>query len=158
MREIKKRTVRAAVCAALSLGWAAVAVAGDGISTTISGYGTLGGTFTSDTQYAYVHDGTEFTGAAEQFDIGLESRLGLQAVVDFGSGLSVTAQELIKQRGSNQFSLGTEWLYLQYATDSAVKLRLGHVVLGTGPRPKRSRRRPSAAPWIWRLVSAASGW
>ncbi len=130
MREIKKRTVRVAVCATLLSGWAAAAVADD-ITTTFSGYGTLGGTFTSDTQFAYHHDGTEFSGAAEQFDIGLESRLGLQAVVDFGSGFSVTAQELIRQRGSSDFSLGTEWLYVQYATDPGLKLRLGRVVVGT---------------------------
>src|ERR1700733_11033709 len=116
MREIKKRTVRAAVCAALLAGWAGAAAADD-ITTTISGYGTLGGTFTSNNQYVYHHDNNEFTGANEQFDAAHdqlaaapESRPGLQARVDFGSGLSVPAQELIKQRGSNEFSLGTEWL------------------------------------------------
>jgi hypothetical protein len=130
MREIKKRTVRAAVCAVLLAGWAGAAAADD-ITTTISGYGTLGGTFTSNNQYVYHHDNNEFTGANEQFDVALESRLGLQATVDFGSGLSVTAQELIKQRGSNEFSLGTEWLYVQYAPDSHWKLRLGRVALAT---------------------------
>ena len=128
MREIKKRTVRAAVCATLLSGMAATAAADD-ISYSISGYGTLGGSFTSDNQYVYHHDGNEFTGADEQFDIALESRLGLQAIVDFGSGFSVTAQELIRQRGSDQFSLGTEWLYVQYAPDSHWKLRVGRVAL-----------------------------
>jgi hypothetical protein len=146
MREIKKRTVRAAVCAALLSGWAATAAADD-ITTSISGYGTLGGTFTSDTQFAYHHDGTEFTGAAEQFDIGLESRLGVQAVVDFGSGFSVTAQELIKQRGSDEFSLGTEWLYLQYAPDSNLKFNLGRVAVATFLLSD-SRNVGYAAPWF----------
>jgi hypothetical protein len=127
MRQIKKRTV-IAIWAALLSGWAGAAAADD-ITTSISGYGTLGGSFTSDNNYVYHHDGNEFTGANEQFDIALESRLGLQAIVDFGSGFSVTAQELIKQRGSDQFSLGTEWLYLQYAPDSHWKLRLGRVAL-----------------------------
>jgi hypothetical protein len=130
MREIKKRTVQAAVCAALLAGWVGAAAADD-ITTTISGYGTLGGSFTSNNQYVYHHDGNEFTGANEQFDVALDSRLGLQAIVDFGSGLSVTAQELIKQRGSDEFSLGTEWLYVQYAPDSHWKLRLGRVALAT---------------------------
>jgi carbohydrate-selective porin OprB len=100
MREIEKRNLTAAVCATLLSGWAATAAADD-ITTTISGYGTLGGTFTSDTQLAYHHDSTEFKGAAEQFDIGLDSRFGLQAVVDFGAGFSVTAQELIRERGAD---------------------------------------------------------
>jgi hypothetical protein len=147
MREIGIRTVSASVCAALLLGWAGAASADDGISTTISGYGTLGGTFTSDTQFAYHHDGTEFTGAAEQFDIGIESRLGVQAVVDFGSGFSVTAQELIRQRGSNEFSLGTEWLYVQYASDPTLKFRLGRVVVGTFLLSD-SRNVGYAAPWF----------
>jgi hypothetical protein len=146
MRQIKKRTVRVTVCATLLSGWAAVAAADD-ITTTFSGYGTLGGTFTSDTQFAYHHDGTEFTGAAEQFDIGLESRLGLQAVVDFGSGFSVTAQELIRQRGSSDFSLGTEWLYIQYVPDPKLKLRLGRVVVGTFLLSD-SRNVGYAAPWF----------
>jgi hypothetical protein len=146
MREIKKRTVRAAVCATLLAGWAGSAAADD-ITTTISGYGTLGGTFTSDTKLAYHHDGTESTGASEQFDLGLESRLGLQAVVDFGSGFSVTAQELIRQRNSDDFSLGTEWLYVQYTPDSAWKFRLGRVVVPTFLLSE-SREVGYAAPWF----------
>ena len=146
MREIKKRTVQAAVCATLLSGWAGAAAADD-ITTTLSGYGTLGGTFTSNTHSAYHHDGTEFTGAAEQFDLGIESRLGLQAVVDFGSGFSVTVQELIRQRGSDEFSLGTEWLYLQYSPDSAWKFRLGRVVVPTFLLSE-SRNVGYAAPWF----------
>jgi hypothetical protein len=147
MREMRTRAVKATMCTALLFGWAGAAAADDGISTTISGYGTLGGTFTSDTQFAYHHDPTEFTGAAEQFDIALESRLGLQAVVDFGSGFSVTAQELIRERGSDEFSLGTEWLYFQYAPDSHWKLRLGRVALATFLLSD-SRNVGYAAPWF----------
>lgn len=128
MREIKKRTVRAAVCATLLSGWAATAAADD-ITYTFSGYGTLGGTFTSNSLYSYHHDQGEPQGASNQFDVALESRLGLQAVVDFGSGFSVTAQELARERVAGDFALGTEWLYLQYAPDSAWKVRLGRVVL-----------------------------
>jgi hypothetical protein len=127
MRQIKKLTV-IAIWAALLSGWAGAAAADD-ITTSISGYGTLGGSFTSDNNYAYRHDGNEAIGANEQFDVALESRLGLQAIVDFGSGFSVTVQELIRQRGTNEFSLGTEWLYLQYVPESHWKLRLGRVAL-----------------------------
>jgi hypothetical protein len=146
MREIKKRTVRAAVCATLLSGWAATAAADD-VNVSFSGYGTLGGTFTSDSKYSYYHDATEFTGASNQFDVGLESRIGLQAVVDFGSGFSVTAQELAKQRGADQFSLGTEWLYLQYAPESDWKIRLGRVVQPTFLLSD-SRNVGYAAPWF----------
>jgi hypothetical protein len=107
----------------------------------------VGGTFTSDSNYAYTHDSTEFTGATHQIDVGLESRLGVQAVVDFGSGFSVTAQELAKQRGTEAFSLGTERLYVQYAPDSDWKLRLGRVALATFLFSD-SRNVGYAAPWF----------
>ena len=146
MREIKKRTVRAAVCATLLSGWAATAAADD-ITYTFSGYGTLGGTFTSNSLYSYHHDQGEPQGASNQFDVALESRLGLQAVVDFGSGFSVTAQELAKERVTGDFALGTEWLYLQYAADSAWKVRLGRVVLPVFLLSD-SRNVGYASPWF----------
>jgi hypothetical protein len=101
----------------------------DGITTSISGYGTAGGTFTSDGNYAYIHNPTESTGASNSFDVGLDSRLGVQAVVSVDSQWSITAQEEVKLRGSTSFDPGTEWLYVQYQPISDLKLRVGRVVL-----------------------------
>ncbi len=121
-----------AVAAGLCLCWVAAGAArGDGVTTTVSGFGTVGGTFTSDGNFAYRHDSTEFIGAMNQFDVGLESRLGVQAVVDFGSGLSVTAQEVFKQRGSSAFSPGTEWFFGQYSPVSSLDLRIGRFAIDT---------------------------
>jgi hypothetical protein len=103
----------------------------DGISTAVSGYGTVGGTFTSDGQYAYVHNATEFTGASNSLDVGLESRIGVQAVVNFDPQWSITAQEVAKLRGSTNFDPGTEWLFAQYQPEPDLKLRLGRIVLPT---------------------------
>jgi hypothetical protein len=139
--------VRAAASLLLTLGVISTTHADNGISTTVNGYATVGGTFTSDDHYAYIHDGTEFQGAGSQFDVGLESRIGVQAVIDFGSGFSVTAQELAKQRGSDEFSLGTEWLFAQYSPDSDWKLRLGRVALATFLFSD-SREVGYAAPWF----------
>jgi hypothetical protein len=123
--------VQAAFSLLLTLGVVSTTLADNGISTTVSGFGTVGGTFTSDGNYAYRHDVTEFLGAANTFDVGLESRLGLQAVVDFGSGFSVTAQEVARRRESTNFDLGTEWLYAQYAPTPDWQFRVGRVVLAT---------------------------
>jgi len=147
MSIINKRTVRSAICAALAFAGTTVAQADNGISTSISGYGTVGGTLTSDNNYAYIHDPTEFVGAAHSIDVGLESRLGVQAVIDFGSGISVTAQEVARQRGNDVFSLGTEWLFIQYVPNSDVKLRLGRVALPTFLLSD-SRNVGYAAPWF----------
>jgi hypothetical protein len=129
----------------LSLG--AVSITQADITTTISGFGTVGGSITSNSDYAYRHDPTEANGATNQFDIGLESRLGVQAVVDFGSGISVTAQEVARLRGSEAFSLGTEWLYVQYAPTSDWKFRVGRVALATFLMSD-SREVGYAAPWF----------
>jgi hypothetical protein len=101
----------------------------DGINTSVSGYGTVGGSFTSDGNFAYFHNETELTGATNSFDVGLDSRIGVQAVVSFDSQWSVTAQELAKLRGDSNFDPGTEWLFAQYQPNSDLKLRLGRVVL-----------------------------
>jgi hypothetical protein len=101
------------------------------VTTTLSGYGTVGGTFTGDSSYAYRHDSSEYTGASNDFDIGLESRLGVQAVFDFGAQFSVTVQEVARERGDKTFDPGTEWFYAQYTPDSDWTLRLGRVALGT---------------------------
>lgn len=117
------------------------------ISTTLSGYGTVGGSLTSDNDFQYIHDPSEFSGAGHQIDIGLDSRIGVQAVVDFGSGFSVTAQEVAKQRGDTKFSLGTEWLFAQYAPDPDWKFRLGRVAMAAFLYSD-SRNVGYAAPWF----------
>jgi hypothetical protein len=146
MRRLNTPAERTAATVALALGMAAGAHA-EGVSTTISGYGTVGGTFTSDSNVAYRHGADEFTGASNTLDTGLESRIGVQAVFDFGSGFSVTAQELAKQRGDKSFDPGTEWLYAQYQPSSDLKLRLGRVVLPSFLLSD-SRNVGYAAPWF----------
>jgi hypothetical protein len=127
MRCSRTTAVKAAWAAILSM--VGCAASADGITTSISGYGTVGGTFTSDGSNAYVHNSTEFSGASNSFDVGLDSRIGVQAVVSFDPQWSVTVQEEAKLRGNTAFDPGTEWLYAQYQPDSDVKLRLGRVVL-----------------------------
>lgn len=139
-----KMTWRAAVGAALAL---AASGARADITTTLSGFGTVGGTFTGDSNYAFRHDASEFTGAANQFDVALESRLGVQAKFDFGSGFSITAQEVLRQRGNTDFSPGAEWLYAQYSPNSDLQVRLGRVVLATFLYSD-SRQVGFAAPWF----------
>src|SRR5581483_9600703 len=135
---------RIAIGVALAL--AATSARAD-ITTTISGFGTVGGSFTSNENYAYRHDASEFSGASNHFDVGLESRFGLQVKFDFGSGLSVTAQEVLRRRGDTDFDPGTEWAYLQYSPTSDWQVRLGRVVLPTFMYSD-SRQVGFAQPWF----------
>lgn len=110
----------------------ASAWADDSVSVAVSGFGTAGAAMTSNANYAYYHDSTEYTGASNKIDVGLESKLGLQAVVTFGSsGFSATAQEVVRERGNDLFSPGTEWLYAQYDVNHDLTFRLGRVALAT---------------------------
>lgn len=131
MHGVKTPARRAAQCMALILAAGSAAHADNGISTTINGFGTVGGTYTGDSAYTYIHNPSEFKATNSQFDLGLDSRIGVQADFTYGTDLSVIVQEEAKRRGSENFSLGTEWAFLQYAPTSAVKLRLGRVALAT---------------------------
>jgi hypothetical protein len=147
MRGTYSPAIQAVLAVIVMTGMVATCLAGDGVATSITGYGTVGGTLSSDASYAYRHDLSEFEGASNHLDVGLESRIGVQAVIDFGSGFSVTAQELAKRRRSDDFSLGTEWLFVQYCPDSDWKLRLGRVALATFLLSD-SRNVGYAAPWF----------
>ena len=141
----QRKPWRIALAVAATL--AATTAARADITTTFSGFGTVGGSFTGNSDFSYNHDASEYVGASNQFDIGLESRLGLQGKVDFGEGFSVTAQEVFRLRGSNQFDPGTEWLYVQYSPDADFQIRLGRVVLPVFLYSD-SRQVGYAAPWF----------
>ena len=131
MQRCYSSVVRAVFGLLLTLGVVSTTQADNGISTTISGFGTIGGTYTGDAAYTYIHNPSEFKATNSQFDLGLDSRIGVQATFTYGTQLSVIVQEEAKRRGSENFSLGSEWAYLQYAPIGDVKLRLGRVALAT---------------------------
>jgi hypothetical protein len=131
MKGLHAPAFKAALCSVLTLGTIVTTQADSDFNTAISGFGTIGGTYTGDSAYTYYHDGSEFKATNSQFDWGLDSRIGVQADFTYGTDLSVIVQEEAKRRGSDNFSLGTEWAFLQYAPTSDVKLRLGRVALAT---------------------------
>jgi hypothetical protein len=147
MQLSKMPAIRAATMMASMLAAAGAARADGGFNTTITGYGTVGGAMTSDSNYQFVHDGSEFKGASNTLNIGLESRIGVQAQVDFGSNISVTVQELAKERGAEDFKPGTEWAFVQYAATPDFKIRLGRMALGTF-LISDSRNVGYAQPWF----------
>jgi len=115
----------------LALSFCNAAEADDGFNTTISGYGTIGGTYTGNSAYTYIQNPSEFKATNSQFDLGVDSRIGAQGTFTYGTDLSIIVQEEAKRRGSDNFSLGTEWAFLQYKPTDDLKLRLGRVALAT---------------------------
>lgn len=132
-----KRTKFAALMMGVGLtlmgqsGWAA-----DGPTYKFSGFGTLAGTVTNDSDLQFRSSMNQSKGANSTLDLGVDSKLGLQGVVDFGSGMTVTGQVLAQRRrvddtadSNRDFDLGVEWLMAQYSPTSNLDLRLGRVVL-----------------------------
>jgi hypothetical protein len=107
------------------------ALADDDFHTAIGGFGTIGGTYSGDSGFTYIHNASEFKATNSQFDLGLDSRIGVQATFSYGTDLSVIVQEEAKRRGSENLSPATEWAFLQYAPDSDLKFRFGRVALAT---------------------------
>ncbi len=102
----------------------------------LSGYGTLSGTITDSHDYEFRSSMNQSKGVSRGFDLGVDSKLGLQGVANFGNGLSLTGQLLGQRRrddpsadSNNDFDAGFEWLYAQYALTSNLDVRLGRVVL-----------------------------
>lgn len=118
-----------AVVVAAGFVLAGAQAADNDITTAVSGYATVATTVTTDSNTQYVSTPAQFKGATRKPDLGGESRLGLQGVVNFGPQFSFTAQGLAKRVGDKDFDIGTEWLFGQYTPTPGLTLRLGRVVL-----------------------------
>lgn len=146
--------------AASSVGAAILALLGsqahsaDGIQYRFSGYGTLAGTVTDQSDREFRTSMNQSKGVTDKLDLGADSRLGLQGVVDFGSGFTVVGQALAQRRrydgdvkSNRDFDIGLEWLFAQYSPTSNVDLRLGRVVLPAF-MISDSRNVGYAQPWL----------
>lgn len=112
------------------------AFAEEGITYKISGYGTLAATVIDKSDLQFRTSLSQSKGANSSIDLGVDSRLGLQGVVNFGQGWSATAQVLSTRRrvdatltSNKDFDIDIEWLFAQWSASPNLDLRLGRVVL-----------------------------
>lgn len=145
---------RLALAAGLALLGQSSSWALEGVQYKVSGFGTLAGTVTNDSNLQFRSSLNQSTGASSTPDFGVDSRLGLQGVVDFGSGLTVTGQALAQRRrvdsatdSNRDFDLGVEWFMAQYSVNSNLDLRLGRVVLPSF-MISDSRNVTYSQPWL----------
>lgn len=117
------------------------------LQTSFSGFGTIATTTTDSASYQYKTSATQFKGASNRMDIGLNSVLGLQGIVRFDDKFTVTAQALAKRVGNKDFDIGAEWLFGQYHAAEGVDLRLGRVVLPAFSLSD-SRNVTYSQPWL----------
>jgi len=124
------------VAAAALLATSAAQADEAGIQYKVSGFGTLAATAIDKSDLQLRTSLNQSRGADSTIDLGTDSRFGLQGVVTFGQGWSLTGQLLsIRRRvdsdldSNRDFDIGVEWLFAQYAVTSGLDLRLGRVVL-----------------------------
>lgn len=113
----------------IGLAAAAGAHAESPIKTSFSGFGTLVGTITDSNDRQFIAGASQSKGADSDFDLGVDSRLGLQGRVDFDPAVSITGQVIAQRAGDKDFDPKVELLYGQYSGLSGLDLRLGRVVL-----------------------------
>lgn len=100
----------------------------DGPELTFSGYGSLAATY-ADTELAdFRSSWRQDRGSRGKVDMGVDSRLGGQANVQFNSMFSAAGQLLAIRRDGEE-KLDIEWLYAQAQFLPELSLRLGRLAL-----------------------------
>jgi hypothetical protein len=113
---------------------ARAAHAGEGPSMfTLSGFGTLGATYSSlrTADYAGAAFEPYGAGASRNVDFADDSRLGVQLTAKLTSKLSALVQVVSHENYDNSFTPTLEWANLSYAFTPDVTLRVGRIELPT---------------------------
>ena len=98
-----------------------------------SGFGTVGATHSSSTDGDYVGTlyQTSGAGATRTWDMGVDSKLGVQVNAKFTDQLSAVVQVVAMDRTDDTFGPRFEWANLQYAITPDLKVRVGRTALPT---------------------------
>lgn len=102
--------------------------ADEGMAWKFSGFGTLGAVFNSTDLAEFRSSYRQSGGAGESGDLGVDSRLGLQANVKFNETFSAVGQVLASRRDGSE-KPEVEWLFGQAAVTPWLDLRAGRMVL-----------------------------
>jgi hypothetical protein len=92
-----------------------------------SGFGTAGAA-RSNNDAQYTRSPIQYNGASQNWDFGVDSRLGLQGVARAGD-FSLTGQLLTQRVANSDVRPKVEWLFANYAAKDGVDLRVGRMVL-----------------------------
>ena len=127
--------LRALAVGALVMTWCvAPAYASDAASMfTLSGFGTLGATYSSlhTADYAGAAFEPYGAGASRNLDFADDSRVGVQLTARFTQQLSALIQVVSHNNYDNSFTPTLEWANISYAFTPDVSLRVGRIELPT---------------------------
>ena len=142
---ISQRPLAQLLC--LAVPWLVSQAAHAETSIKISGFGTVGVARTTSDDTQFRANMNQFSGADRNADLGVDTRLGLQGVANFGADFSATAQLLGVRRENDDFDAQFEWLYLQYKGVPGLDLKAGRVALPAF-LVSDSRYVGYATPWL----------
>jgi len=125
MKKLLGTTLLAALSAACVPG---VAMAEEGMTARFSGFGTIGAVRTNTDDVNFVASARQSHGVGRGWDLGVDSRLGVQANVEFNSTFSAVGQLLASRREGSEEPV-VEWLYAQAKVAPWLDLRVGRMVL-----------------------------
>ena len=108
----------------LSLLWAASSIANDNLH--VSGFGSIVAGQVLDGS-GYVADYPNLGIYDDEFDIGQESKLGMQARATISDDMSATMQ--VMSRANNDYVAEVEWLFVNYAISDDLELQAGKMRL-----------------------------
>lgn len=100
-----------------------------GEHVTLTGFGTLGVVSADTDQAQYRAELTQGRGASKDWDVGVDSKLGLQANATLNETFSIVGQMLVSRRLAHAAAL--EWLYGSARLPAGFELKLGRMVLPT---------------------------
>jgi hypothetical protein len=111
------------------IGLAGTALAADGPTVTISGFGTAALTATNTDDAEFIRP-NQAAGATTSARTGVDSNFGIQATAKFSDNLSATAQGLVRKNGAND-AYGAElaWAFLKYKLNDDFAFRIGRIAL-----------------------------
>jgi hypothetical protein len=107
---------------------AVMAAPSESLTWKFSGFATLGAVSSRSQEAEFRANPQEYRGARQAPDVDVDSRLGLQESVQWGSDLSAVGQVLVSQREGRE-KPRIQWLFLQANTTPWLQLRAGRMVL-----------------------------
>ncbi|WP_206956172.1 hypothetical protein [Trinickia acidisoli] len=127
--------MRASAAAAVVFLFAAPAAHADNFFSmfTLSGFGTLGATYSSlrTADYASTAFQPSGAGASRTVDFADDSRFGVQLTAKFTSQLSALVQVVSHENYDNTFTPTVEWANLSYAFTPDLSLRVARIEMPT---------------------------
>ncbi len=121
-----KKLTQIALAVATCLGTQAFAEARFGDYVTLSGFGTVGGVSSNNSDAEFVRDGAP-RGAGDSVSWNVDSKLGLQADIKANDWLSGTLQVLAEQRYEPGIKADLEWAFVKIKPLDGLNIRLGRI-------------------------------